>query len=87
MACCIYVAFLFSRLLAALEAVRRFFGGKPEDKTAAARAWRLDLSEQPAAPLSPTAAEREGRRRRNPSPIAVVAVVLALMVAVGIWFT
>jgi hypothetical protein len=87
MACCIYVAFLFSRLLAALEAVRRFFGGKPEDKTAAARAWRLDLSEQPAAPPSPTASDLGGRRSRHPSPIAVVAVVLALVVAVGLWFT
>ena len=86
MACCIYVAFILSRLLAACESVRRAFGAKPEDRTAAAQAWRLDRVERPSAPPS-AAASIDEPQRRKPSFIAVVAVGLTLVIAVGIWFT
>jgi ferric-dicitrate binding protein FerR (iron transport regulator) len=86
MACCIFVAFIFSQLMAACEAVRRFFGGKPEDKAAAAQAWRLDNSGGLAATPS-AAASKTGLQRRKPSLVAVVAIGLALVIAVGIWFT
>jgi len=84
MACCIYVAFIFSQLIAAYQAVRRFFGKKPEDKTAAAQAWRLDNSGNPATPLSAPASEPRLLLRR-PSLVAVVAVGLALVIAAGVW--
>ena len=85
MACCIFAAFIFSQVMAAWEAVRRFFGGKPEDKTAAAQAWRLDNSGGAASPPSAPAPTR-GLRLRRPAFVAVVVVGLALVIAVGIWF-
>jgi hypothetical protein len=87
MACCIYVAFIISRLLAACETVRRYFGATLEDKTAAAQAWRLDSAEAPSAPLPAPAPMKDDLQRRKPSFIAVLAVGLTLLIAVGIWFT
>jgi hypothetical protein len=85
MACCIFAAFIFSQVMAACEAIRRFFGGKPEDKTAAAQAWRLDNSGGSASPPS-TPASKPGLKLRRPALVAVVVVGLALVIAVGIWF-
>lgn len=78
MACCIFIAFIFSQLYAGYEAMLLFVGRKPQNRRATELAWRLDT-----VPSMPPPAQTATRLRPVTVGRSAFAAVIAIEVALA----
>jgi hypothetical protein len=88
MACCIFVAFIFSQLYAGYEALLAYFGKTPGDRRQQEINWRLDANGATAATVATPIPVRAGRWRPPRRALLIaVAAELVLLGLTGAWFT